>query len=145
MIINTQFVKNRSRVFYVYPYEGYRSVTPLDAARVNRTIFHNHSVHWYYITLIEKNAVFRRNDTWSCRNRPIPTICTSSTAAAVDTACARGSVLLITFGYTSMSTHKGVVCLSKRYYSGCLICCCRGYCLFSELCTVDNDWYIYQY
>ena len=32
-----------------YPYEGYRSVTPLDAARVNRTIFHNHSVHWYYI------------------------------------------------------------------------------------------------
>ena len=36
-----------------YPYEGYRSVTPLDAARVNKTIFHNHSVHWYYITLIE--------------------------------------------------------------------------------------------
>ena len=36
-----------------YPYEGYRSVTPLDAARVNRTIFHNHSVHGYYITLIE--------------------------------------------------------------------------------------------
>ena len=32
-----------------HPYEGYRSVTPLDAARVNRTIFHNHSVHWYYI------------------------------------------------------------------------------------------------
>ena len=27
-----------------YPYEGYRSVTPLDAARVNRTIFHNHFV-----------------------------------------------------------------------------------------------------
>ena len=26
-----------------YPYEGYRSVTPLDAARVNRTtIFHHH-------------------------------------------------------------------------------------------------------
>ena len=36
-----------------YPYEGYRSVTPLDAARVNRTIFDNHSVHWYYITLIK--------------------------------------------------------------------------------------------
>ena len=36
-----------------YPYEGYRSVTPLDAARVNRTIFHNHSVHWYYVTLIK--------------------------------------------------------------------------------------------
>ena len=27
-----------------------RSVAPLDAARVKRTIFHNHSVHWYYIT-----------------------------------------------------------------------------------------------
>ena len=37
----------------LYPYEGYRSVTPLDAARVNRTIFHNHSVHWYYITFIK--------------------------------------------------------------------------------------------
>ena len=36
-----------------YPHEGYRSVTPLDAAGVNRTIFHNHSVHWYYITLKE--------------------------------------------------------------------------------------------
>ena len=30
------------------PHEGYRSVTPLDAARVNRTIFHNRSVHGYY-------------------------------------------------------------------------------------------------
>ena len=37
----------------LYPYEGYRSVTPLDAARVKRTIFHNHSVHWYYVTLVE--------------------------------------------------------------------------------------------
>ena len=36
-----------------YPYEGYRPVTALDAARVNRTIFHNHSVHGYYITLIQ--------------------------------------------------------------------------------------------
>ena len=46
MNINAQFyTKYRPRVLYVYPYEGYRSVTPLDAARVNRTIFHNHSVH----------------------------------------------------------------------------------------------------
>ena len=51
MIINTQITQNFVRAFY--PYEGYRSVTPLDAARVNRTIFHNHSVHWYYITLIK--------------------------------------------------------------------------------------------
>ena len=36
-----------------YPYEGYWSVTPLDAARVNRTLFHNHSVYWYFITLIK--------------------------------------------------------------------------------------------
>ena len=28
-----------------YLYEEYRSVTPLDAAKVNRTTFHNHSVH----------------------------------------------------------------------------------------------------
>ena len=40
-----------------YPYEGYRSVTPLDAARVNRTIFHNHSVHSYYITLIRVGII----------------------------------------------------------------------------------------
>ena len=28
-----------------YLYEGHRSVTPLDAARVNRTIFRNNYVH----------------------------------------------------------------------------------------------------
>ena len=63
MIINTQFyTKYRPRVFYVYPYEGYRSVTPLDAARVNRTIFHNHSVHWYYITRIEGRDYININE-----------------------------------------------------------------------------------
>ena len=36
-----------------YPYEGYGSVTPLDAARVNRTIFRNNSVHWYSISLMK--------------------------------------------------------------------------------------------
>ena len=44
-----------------YPYEGYRSVTPLDAAGVNRTIFHNHSVHWYYITL-KKGRYYIKHD-----------------------------------------------------------------------------------
>ena len=63
----------------------------------------------------EKNTAFR-NDTLSCRKRPIPTMCTSSNAAAVDTACARGSVLLITQWYTSLSTYMGTVCLSKRTY-----------------------------
>ena len=33
-----------------YPYEGYRSVTPLDAARDNRTIFHNHSARIIYMS-----------------------------------------------------------------------------------------------
>ena len=42
--------------------------------------------------------------------RSILTTCTSSTAAAaVDTAFARGSVLLITHWYTSMSTYKGTI------------------------------------
>ena len=45
-----------------YPYEGYRSVTPLDAARVNGTIFHNHSVHWYYLTLIRKGRCYIKHD-----------------------------------------------------------------------------------
>ena len=51
MIINTwylvlSFTQNIVRACSMfYPYEGYRLVTPLDAARVNRTIFHNHSVH----------------------------------------------------------------------------------------------------
>ena len=39
MIIITQFHKKIVRACYLfYPYEGYRSVTPLDAARVNRLI-----------------------------------------------------------------------------------------------------------
>ena len=41
-----------------YPYEGYRYVTPLDAARVSRTIFHEHSVH---VTLIE-GRVYIKHD-----------------------------------------------------------------------------------
>ena len=46
MVIDTQFYTNIVRAFSMfYPYEGYRSVTPLDAVRVNSTIFHNHSVH----------------------------------------------------------------------------------------------------
>ena len=49
VVVNTQFHKFYRRPFACvlcfYPYGGYRSVTPLDAARVNRTIFHNHSVH----------------------------------------------------------------------------------------------------
>ena len=43
-----------------------------------------------------------------------PNISGVCTAAAVDTACARGSVLLITYWHTSMSTYKGTVRLSRR-------------------------------
>ena len=42
----SQFLRKVVRACSIfYPHEGYRSVTPLDAARVNRTIFHDHSVH----------------------------------------------------------------------------------------------------
>ena len=50
-----------------YPYERYRSVTPLDAARVNRTIFHNPSVQRYYITLIKRREFIKHDivmKTW---------------------------------------------------------------------------------
>ena len=52
----TQNIVRACSMFYPY-YEGYRSVTPLDAARVNRTVFHNHSVYWYYITLIRVGII----------------------------------------------------------------------------------------
>ena len=53
LIFDTQFQKlavGRSRVFYIYSYEGYGSKTPLDATSVNRTILlaqsvHNHSAY----------------------------------------------------------------------------------------------------
>ena len=61
LIPGTQFHKRKKKIVRAcslfYPYEGYRSVTPLDSARVNRTIFHNHSVHWYYITLIRVGII----------------------------------------------------------------------------------------
>ena len=51
------------------PHEGCRSVTPLDAARVNRTIFHNHSADGYYIIRIEggdywKTSAVSTTDGW---------------------------------------------------------------------------------
>ena len=45
-----------------------------------------------------------------------PNISDVCTAAAVDTACARGYALRITYWYTSISTYKGTVCLSRRTY-----------------------------
>ena len=52
ILIFTQNIVRACSMFYSY--EGYRSVNPLDAARLNRTIFDNHSVHWYYITFITR-------------------------------------------------------------------------------------------
>ena len=58
----TNFMDGRSRVFYIFnPREGYRSVTPLNATRVNGAIFHNHSVHWYHITRVE-GGDYRKHD-----------------------------------------------------------------------------------
>ena len=46
------------------------SVTPLDAARVNRTtIFHNHSVHCYDITLIEGRDYIKHDTIYDMVNR----------------------------------------------------------------------------
>ena len=43
MIIKTQFHEKIVLACSMFnPYERYSSVTPLDAARVNRTIFRNH-------------------------------------------------------------------------------------------------------
>ena len=51
MIINTPFHKlygrSFARVLYLILMKD-RSVTPLDAARVNRTVFQNHSVIMLY-------------------------------------------------------------------------------------------------
>ena len=49
LVINLSFTQNIVRACSMFhPHEGYRqgyrSVTRLDDARVNRTIFHNHSV-----------------------------------------------------------------------------------------------------
>ena len=40
-------------------------MTRLDATRVNLTIFHDHSVHWYYITLIEEGGYSKHDVSWS--------------------------------------------------------------------------------
>ena len=59
-----------------YPYEGYRSVTPLDDARVNRTIFHNpfSARIQYYITLIEGRDYYKQDiitsHTWYGQQNP---------------------------------------------------------------------------
>ena len=53
ILLLLSFTQNIVRACSMFHHEGYRSVTPLDAARVNRTIFHDQYVHWYYITLIK--------------------------------------------------------------------------------------------
>ena len=63
----TQIIVRACSMFY--PYEGYRSVTPLDAAKVNRTIFHNYSVHWYYVTLMRVGIILSTILMWDMVNR----------------------------------------------------------------------------
>ena len=49
ILSSTSFTEGGSRVFLTLnPDEGYRSVTPLDATGVNRTIFHDHAVPYNY-------------------------------------------------------------------------------------------------
>ena len=45
----------------MFDHEGYGSVIPLDADGVNRTIFHNHSVRWYYVTLIKGRGYIKHD------------------------------------------------------------------------------------
>ena len=70
ILILTKSTEGRSRVFYVYPREGYRSVTPPDAARVNRRIFHHHSVHRYNITRITGRDYIKYDIIWHGQQNP---------------------------------------------------------------------------
>ena len=67
------------------------------------------------------------------------------TAAAVDSACARGAVLLITYWYTSMSTYKGTVCLSNDNIPDvCTVALVDAACERGSALLVTY-WYMYEY
>ena len=59
-----------------YPCEGYRSVTPPDAARVNRTIFHYHSVSaiCYYYIVARPNILYIQGLRTGGGQRPPPVL-----------------------------------------------------------------------
>ena len=88
-----------------------RSVRYMPAA------FHAHTLTGMRVPVLQNEdsscSIRGCNKSNATSTSSISDVCT---AAAVDTACARGSVLLITYSYTSMSTYKGTVCLSKRTY-----------------------------
>ena len=73
-----------------------------------------------------------------------PNISDVCTAAAVDTACGRGSVLLITCWYTSMSRYKGTVSRNDNIPDVCTAAAVdTAYGRGSVL--LITYWYIYQY
>ena len=65
------FTQNIVRACSMFYHEGYGSVTPLDAARTNQTIFHKHSVHWYYITLTKGRDYIKHDvNVRHCKQNP---------------------------------------------------------------------------
>ena len=67
--------------------------------------FHGHTLTGMQVPVLQNEdsscSIRERNTSNTASTPNISGVCT---AAAVDTACARGSVLLITNWYTSMST-----------------------------------------
>ena len=80
--------------------------------------FHGHTLTGMRVPVFQNEdsscSIRERNASNTASTPNISDVCAA--AAAVDTACARGPVLLITYWYSSMSTYKGTVCLSKRTY-----------------------------
>ena len=105
------FTQNIVRAFSMFYHEGYRLVTPLDDARVNRTIFHNHSVHWYYITLIEgrddiKSDIIRAKRVSNCYIPP---------KKSVLCACVRLILVLVWGTYYVPDTYVCTTLYDTRY------------------------------
>ena len=76
--------------------------------------FHGHTLTGMRVPVLQNedsSCSIRECNTSSTATPNISDVCT---AGAVDTACARGSVLLITYWYTSMCTYKGTVSRNER-------------------------------
>ena len=68
------------------------------------------------LRVYSKYEVYWKHPCNTSNTANTPNISDVCAAAAVDTTCAQGSVVPITYWYTSMGTYKGTVCLSKRTY-----------------------------
>ena len=78
--------------------------------------FHGHTLTGMRVPVFQNEdsscSIRERNASNTASTPNISDVCAA--AAAVDTACARGPVLLITYWYSSMSTYKGTVCLETN-------------------------------